>query len=539
MKDLPKYLRLLLLVTATMPLWYLGHPLWEVDDARYAEVPREMAETGDWITPHLDYVDYVQKPPLIYWLTAISYKTFGVSESASRLPLVLLGWLGMFGVYWLGSWLFSVEAAAWGTIILGSCAQFFILTHLNTPDPALAVCLLWATAFILRALLRPKDSTWAAPAAGAALGLAFLAKGLVAWLLPVVWVGAMFVLSSEVRASLKPRSVLVSALVAIAVAAPWLWAMSVRHPRFLEHFFIEQHFRRFLTAQYNRPGPWYYFLVVEIVGLLPWTPLTIGAIAIAAAGWRRLPVGELGLLLWTGLVLAFFTVSHSKLPTYILPLFPQQCLIAARLLVRLSKGELKAVWLDRLHLGLGIALWVCAPIAVFLLRRQPSPIPLTPEIYLAGATLIVALGAGWIFPKLLPWSAFLIAECLLIGARAAEPWLSVRTFSQEIVHLCPTQAPLIAYDVYLHGVPFYAHRRVDKLVNWIGEFDYEKSDPKFASMFGDDETIRELGRKRRPACVILQKREQAYFASLVPPKDLAFVRSTGPWELAILDSAAR
>src|SRR5581483_1467145 len=108
--------------------------------------------------PHLDYVDYIQKPPLIYWLTATSYRLFGVSEAASRLPLVLLAWLGMLCALWLGVWLVSAETGAWAAILLGSSAEFSILSHLHTPDLALAVFLAWGVALMLRALMRPSDS---------------------------------------------------------------------------------------------------------------------------------------------------------------------------------------------------------------------------------------------------------------------------------------------------------------------------------------------------------------------------------------------
>src|SRR5262249_26969906 len=133
-----------------------------------------------------------------------------------------------------------------------------------------------------------------------------------------------------------------------------------------------------------------------------------------------------------------------------------------------------------------------------------------------------------------------IAECLLIGAQAAEPWLSARMISDELQRRCPANASLVAYGVYLHAIPFYTRRRVDKVVNWVGEFDYAKLDPRFGAMFRDDDMIRELGRTGRPACVVLSKKNKDYFASLVPPKNLAFVSfAEGPWSLALLGSAAR
>lgn len=533
--DKMKYLRLLLIVTATMPLWNLGHPLWEVDDARYAEVPREMVETGDWLTPHLNYIDYVQKPPLIYWMTAVSYKAFGVSESASRIPLVFLALLGLLGTAWLGSWLFSREVGIWAAIILGSCAEFSLLTHLQTPDLALTVFLLWAGALILRALRHPANSGWAGPAAGLAMGLAFLSKGLVAWIFPGVWTCALLVLFPELRRGVKLSAWLGALIAAILVVGPWLWAMSSLHPRFLYHFFIEQHFLRYLRPTYDRPGPWYYFIGVDAAGLLPWTPVVFASLGLAAARWKRSNAGERQLLLWVGIVLLFFSASRSKLATYILPLFPQQCLIAAYLIHKLAAGEQRLPWLDRLHQTLGILMWIAIPVALlFALRLHSSGYPISRNLIVLGSFLLIVLGAGWIYPKLLPWAAFFMTGIFLIAANQAEPWLSVRRLGGDIRSQCATQDPLITYNLYLHGIPFYTGRRVDQVVNWLGEMDYGKGEPRFQDRFGDDDTIRRLGRSGRKACVVLPKTEEAFFSNLLPPGYERIQIARGPWVLMIL-----
>src|SRR5581483_4930887 len=106
----PRWLWAMFLIALTSPFWSLGHALIEVDDARYAEVPREMAQTGHWAVPTLDYFDYVEKPPLPYWLTAVSYELFGVSETTARLPLAALACAGLALTGWLGWWLLSPEA---------------------------------------------------------------------------------------------------------------------------------------------------------------------------------------------------------------------------------------------------------------------------------------------------------------------------------------------------------------------------------------------------------------------------------------------
>ena len=231
-----KILWILAFITATLPFWDLGHPLWEVDDARYAEVPREMVEGGDWLTPSLNYVEYLQKPPLIYWLGASSYELFGVSETTAHLPLALLSLLGLAGIGWLGMWMFSLETGLMAVVILGTCVEYVALSYMQTPDMALAVCLLWCSAFILRALHRPRDAWWTAPAAGAMAGFAFLSKGLVGFVFPAAWLFVLAVFFPEVRKGARALCLSWAAPVAVLVIAPWLWAMSTRHSNFLYHF---------------------------------------------------------------------------------------------------------------------------------------------------------------------------------------------------------------------------------------------------------------------------------------------------------------
>ncbi|MDE1977473.1 MAG: glycosyltransferase family 39 protein, partial [Elusimicrobia bacterium] len=117
-----RWLTFLFFAALTAPFWRLGAPLVEVDDARYAEVPREMLVLHDWVTPHLDNMDYVEKPPMWYWLAAASYEVFGVSEAAARLPLALLALLGLLLTYWLGGWLFSPRTGMTAAIFLSASA---------------------------------------------------------------------------------------------------------------------------------------------------------------------------------------------------------------------------------------------------------------------------------------------------------------------------------------------------------------------------------------------------------------------------------
>ncbi len=267
----------LLAVALALPLLVLGSPLIEIDDARYAEVPRAMAASGDWVLPSLNSMPYVEKPPLWYWLGAVSISVFGENEAAARLPMFLLALLGAGGIFWLGSWLYSPGTGRAAALATATAGLWLFLTHNLTLDLPVTVFLLWTTALILRVLERPADARWAAPAAWAAAALAFLSKGLISVLFPALWTAVLIGLFPRWR---RPALKLLSPagmIIAFAIAAPWFFAMQARRPDFFHVFFVEQHFQRYLTPKYSRGAPWWFYLAVLPGGMLPWmTPFLAG-----------------------------------------------------------------------------------------------------------------------------------------------------------------------------------------------------------------------------------------------------------------------
>ncbi|MFH1726470.1 MAG: glycosyltransferase family 39 protein, partial [Elusimicrobiota bacterium] len=387
-----RLLPLVFAVVLTTPFWDLGHPLWEVDDARYAEIPREMVESGDWLTPSLNYVDYVEKPPLIYWLGAASYRIFGVGEAAARIPLALLAVLGMLGAWWLGSWLYSPAVGMSSAILLGTCAEYYALSHVITPDMALSVALLWATGLILRCLRRPEDGRWAGALAWIAMAGAFLSKGLIGVLLPCVWTAGLIVLFPGLRKGLRPLFLNWGLPVFFIVIGSWFAAMERQNPGFFHVFVIEQHFQRFLTSKYNRPGPWYYFIGVELVGTMPWTPLILTAVLAPLLAWRRSDPRDRQLSLWAALVFLFFSASSSKLITYILPVFAHQAILGARLLGTLETDRGLDRWVRGFGTALGGLLLAACVIALPAAARVPLPFDPPAGLVAAATALLAALG---------------------------------------------------------------------------------------------------------------------------------------------------
>ncbi len=538
-----------LALVLSAPFWDLGHPLWEVDDARYAEVPREMQASGRLLVGQLDYMDYIEKPPLIYWLGRASYSVFGVSEAAAHLPTALTALAGLLGVWWLGFWLFSPATGTGGALILGTCLQYGGLSHLTTPDMAVSVALLWATALILRVLRRPEDAPWAAPAAWLAMAAAFLSKGLIGMVLPAAWVGMLAASFPALRPGLRRLLLDPGLLLFTGIVGTWVWSMERAVPGFCRVFFLEQHFQRFFeAAKYNRPGPWWYFLVSDPVGLLPWTPAALAGLFLPL--WRRKTADPrlVQLALWPVVVIGFFSISSSKLLTYILPAFPFQALLAARFLEDADRPPWLSKWGDGLSLLCAVAaVGALFTAGIFMSVTNPRMAPLSAGTAgLAALALAAMSGAaawaarpGGVSSRAAAATLAASALCLL-GAHEFEPWLSARpiarAISKRLGEAGETPVRLVALDRYLQGVPFYTGRQVD-LVNWVGELHYAKRFERYAARFGDDRQLLAWPNPGERVLLTLPKKELPRVSRLRggAVKD---VEDVGPYVLLELSSTA-
>jgi 4-amino-4-deoxy-L-arabinose transferase-like glycosyltransferase len=531
----------LLAAALALPLLILAAPLIEVDDARYAEVPRAMAASGDWVLPSLDAMPYVEKPPLWYWLCAASIKSFGASEAAARLPMLLLALLGAGGIFWLGSWLYSPDIGRGAALATATAGLWLFLAHNLTLDMPVSVFLLWTTALVLRVLEKPADARWAAPAAWVAAALAFLSKGLISVLFPALWTAVLIGLFPKWR---RPALKLLSPLgvvLAVILAAPWFFAMQARRPDFFHTFFVEQHFQRFLTPKYSRGAPWWFYLVVVPCGLLPWTAPFLSGLTKTL----RRPFADAratALSLWVLGVIAFFSTSHSKLATYALPVIPHAALLAS-----LALGDGLPAWARRLSRGLGAILLLCAAVAAVLWLRLPHlslpPIgadaALLRRLAAAAAAFLVCLGAAQLYAPsskrptaALGLGGVLAGLCAFAAVSAASPLISARELALAVKTSAGPADQIWTYDSYLHGLQFYTGRPVDKMVYFIGEFHYAKRDDANAPRFGDDHAVKALPREGGRTFVAMKTSRRAYFETVATPAAVSSWREFGPWSLA-------
>ena len=332
----------LLLILGIPFLQFLGGlPLIDPDEGRYAEIPREMLERGDWITPTLNYVKYFEKPPLLYWANAISLKLFGLNEFAARLPSALAGLMTVLATYLVALRLYGRRTALLAAAILGTSAGFVLQSRIILTDMLLTF---WLTAALGSFIVAAQRETRREPSRLWHLfyfscAMAVLTKGLIGMVFPGGI--AFFYLLCTGRWRLLGRMRLASGLALfLAVTVPWFVAVSLRNPEFARFFFIHEHFERFTSKVHGRYQPFWFFVPVLAATMLPWSFFIPGAIG-KALRERRHEGGTAGLflLIWTFLIFLFFSKSSSKLIPYILPIFPPLAILVAHRLRGILEGR--------------------------------------------------------------------------------------------------------------------------------------------------------------------------------------------------------
>ena len=336
---------LLFLVIIAFYLYGLGTlPLLGPDEPRYAQVAREMFLRGDLITPTLGGHTWFEKPALPYWLMIASFKIFGVNEWSARLGSALCGLLTIAAVAYIGR---AVErelelkpvlngehtpdgASGFGfssVLVMASSLGLIVFSRAASFDVAITMTTAWALGFFLVRELRQENRSALLIGFYIFIGLSLLAKGLVGIVIPFGVVGLYYLL----RRTWPTRQVWLSLLwgvpLALAVSAIWYGPVILLHGRtFIDEFFIQHHFARYVSNKYHHPQPLYFYPAIILLLALPWSPFLIVALAKTRTWlWRgadSLSVLRVFALAWLLMPIVFFSFSGSKLPGYILPSLP-------------------------------------------------------------------------------------------------------------------------------------------------------------------------------------------------------------------------
>lgn len=291
-----------------------GAGLLGPDEPRYAAIGREMAQSGDWVTPRLWGQPWFEKPALLYWITGLAFRAGLGEESAPRVPMVLtsVAFLAFFLLRIRRE--YGARAGWYSAAILATTAGWFAFSHLAVTD--LPMSATFAAAMLLFLPWLDRRERRGLMPAGALLGLSILAKGLVPLVLaaPLAWEGRKHL-----------RDLALPVAIAAVVAAPWyVLCATVNGPVFFKEFFWEHHFGRFATAELQHVQPFWFYVPVLLAGMAPWSPLL--PLALRRNVWSDARLRFLALWLLFGLV--FFSLSTNKLPGYLLPLFPAVAALA-------------------------------------------------------------------------------------------------------------------------------------------------------------------------------------------------------------------
>ncbi len=314
----------LLLIPSLLLYVSMAFPLFEPDEGRYAEIPREMLERGEWVVPYLDSEPYLDKPPLLYWSVMLSYRVFGIHDWAARLVPALAIHLTVLLVYLFGRRRVGERAAFRGALLLAFAPAFVTIGRLLVIDGLLS---LWVTLTVFSAWEALATSRWSSAwwlLAGLAAGCGILSKGPVTLILTLPPLAlAQWLRGRPIR--LWSWNALVFTVAALAVSIPWYVAICLRLPKFAGYFLWQHNLMRFLSP-FDHLEPFWYYLPILAFGFLPGTLLLPAFLRFLGSGRsevRALRGPALGVLLLTGgWCVLFFSLSGSKLPTYILPAFP-------------------------------------------------------------------------------------------------------------------------------------------------------------------------------------------------------------------------
>ena len=475
-----------------------GRKLANPDEGRYSEISREMAASGDFVTPRLNGLKYFEKPPLQYWATAISFTLFGENEFAARLYTALCGLGCILLVAYTGKRVFDEETGMLAGLVMLSAPYFVAMSEVVTLDMGVTF---WLTLAVSSLLISQHSSVefsrrrwlWLAWTGMAA---AVLSKGLIGIVFPAAAVFLYCIFQRNFRLLWKLEWV-VGPLVFLAITVPWFALVSHQNPEFPQFFFIHEHVERFLSTVHRREQPWWFFFPILLAGFLPWA---IALIPAFVQGWRRPPhlcreSGASGtfaphkfVLIYSIFILLFFSRSGSKLAGYILPMFPVLALVISTYIRAAEPKRLAWLVLPVLPLALlgAYAAWLAPDGREDQFSRQ---LYTDMSVWVTGAALSIATAAMMSFGLLRAQRKWLGVVMLsvgtIIGMELIERGYEKLSPLQSSFALAETIKPYVKPDTRLYSVgnyeqslPFYLKRTLT-LVDYVDEFEMgQNSEPE-------------------------------------------------------------
>lgn len=486
-------------------------PMVIPDETRYAEIPREMLQSGDWAVPHLNGLRYFEKPPLGYWLNAVSIRLFGETPFAVRLSSALAAGLSAWLV-----WLLVVRAGVGRKQALAASAVYLGLLEVLLVgtfavfDTLLALFLTGGMVFFYLATEHSdsrKRQRWRWLISGVWFGLAFLTKGFLAFVIPGMVLGAYCLLEKRFKPLFRSIGFIV---IGLSVIVPWAIIVHLREPDFWHYFIWEEHIHRFLADDAQHAAPAYYYLAALPALAFPWVgfiPAIVRGLRTNALEPRLLRF----LLLWLVLPFLFFSISKGKLATYILPCFaPIAILTLSGVFAYLKSGRTRGF-----NLGVGInAVVLLAALAAFLIYNHQyagtakalfsanESGRAAAFALLLSASLLITLAAAFVktpMRKIMAVTASVIPLFLILNlalpARIVDNKSPVAFFQQTARHIKPDS--IVISDAKVVRAVTWVLKRDDLYLTDQGEMDYGLRYPEHRGRLLSDADFAALLKQQR------------------------------------------
>ena len=490
-----------------------GHGLLEPDEGRYSEIPREMLETRDFVTPRLNYVKYFEKPVLHYWLTAASFAVFGRNEWASRFWPAVLGICGVLFTALLAARAGNIRSAFLSGLVLTTSLLFYASSHINITDMTLSFFLTVALGGFYLGYSSGDRRFYLLLYAG--MALATLSKGLIGIVLPGAVIFCFMVATRDFRI---PRHALTlpGVLLFFLLVVPWFGVVCFRNPDFFDFFFIREHFLRYTTTLHGRYEPAWFFIPILIAGFMPWTGFLAPALANALPSrlrdFGKEKRDELYFLLWAVVVFAFFSFSRSKLIPYIVPCVPPLALLTGAYLDRLLREENPA-WgrVGAISSTVLLALFGAALLGYATFGgRYPASL-LLPYAAAPAFALLAAACAAFFLMRPRHRRNAVVALCILsflfcLSLKPLFGFLDARMSAREAAEMLRRHARpgdvIAQYAEYDQGLPFYLKQRI-VLVRYLGELEFGAKQERNPAWFIGDEQFERLWNSDKRVLVLI------------------------------------
>lgn len=471
-----------------------SYDIWDIDEGMHSAMARNMVLTGDWVTPWFNGEPFFDKPALFNWLCGISFLLFGMTEFAARFPAALCGMATVIVVYFIGRKAFGATAGLIAGAVLATSLEFAILSRVVQYDIPFTLFTTLALYFYCAAMMGKDEDSRLFLGFYVAAALAVLVKGPLGLVLPAIVIG-FHVLFYNRWARLLRMNIPLGVLLFFAIAAPWFVLAEIANPGYLDYFIIKQHFANFIgdVADYQprHPQPWFYLLPLMIVGVFPWCVVMFQAMFDGIRDARDTEREYvMFFLIWLFAMLLFFSAATSKLPTYVLPIFPAVALLIGRFGQEYLQGDAAAPR-RKLLIGLSISALLLVPAAIWAVLEKPwgklesryglEGVEVTLFLALPTAVLVVALLLAYFNRRrdslLALVAATPVAVLYLTAAIAPDltPYRSSKDIGLELDARLPPGEKMVLRGQLLDAAVFYTGRQAITLADEAALQEYLQS----------------------------------------------------------------